>query len=245
MAAISLSSQSRQRQIVILAVGALILGGLLLFQIPRTLERLNPPAATPTKATQKAPAPATARPETAPATPVVPAATTPRPRRSPALSRFKSKDPFVQQVDADASPEAAAAPAPASPPPASPAPAPPAPAPSPPAAAPAASPPAAASTPAASKPEATSEAARPRFTVAPSGSATISVNGVTEKVTVSGTFPKKNPVFRLVSVSEDAAKIGIAGGTLTGGSQTVTLTKGEPLTLLNTVNGKRYKLELN
>jgi hypothetical protein len=232
MAAISLSGQTRQRQIVILAVGAVVLGGLLLFQVPRTLERLNPPAATPTQTTQTAPA--TQQPNAAPATPVVPAATPSAPRRLPALSRFKSKDPFVQQVDPDASPAAAAAPTPA----------PSAPAPSPPAApAPAASP-AAASTPAASKPEETARTARPRFTVASSGSATISVNGVNEKVTVTGTFPKKDPVFRLVSLSENTAKIGIAGGTLTGGSQTVTLTKGEPLTLLNTVDGKRYKLEL-
>jgi hypothetical protein len=234
MAAISLSGQTRQRQIVILAVGGVVLGGLLLFQVPRTLERLNPPAATPTQATQTAPAPATARPDAAPATPVLPLATPSPSRRLPALSRFKSKDPFVQQVDPDAAPASAAPPAPAAP----------APAPSPPAApARAASPPAAA-TPAPSKPEATTEAARPRFTVASSASATISVNGVTEKVTVSRTFPRKDPVFRLVSLSENAAKIGIAGGTLTGGSQTVTLTKGEPLTLLNTVDGKRYKLEL-
>jgi hypothetical protein len=234
MAAISLSGQTKQRQIVILAVGAVLLGGLLLFQVPRTLERLNPPAATPTQPTQTAPAPATQQPNAAPATPVVPVATPSPPRRLPALSRFKSKDPFVQQVDPDASPAAAAAPTSA----------PSAPAPSPPAApAPAASP-AAASAPAASKPDETAKAARPRFTVASSGSATISVNGVTEKVRVAGTFPKKDPVFRLVSLSENAAKIGIAGGTLTGGSQTVTLTKGEPLTLLNTVDGKRYKLEL-
>jgi hypothetical protein len=233
MAAISLSGQTRQRQIVILAVGGVILGGLLLFQVPRTLESLNPPASTPTQTTQTAPAPATSRPDAAPATPVVPLATPSPPRRLPALSRFKSKDPFVQQVNPDAAPAAAAAST-----------APPAPAPSPPAApAPAASPPAS-STPAASKPEATTKTARPRFTVASSGSATISVNGVPEKVPVSGAFPKKSPVFRLVSLSEDAAKIGIAGGTLAGGSQTVTLTKGEPLTLLNTVDGKRYKLEL-
>jgi hypothetical protein len=234
MAAISLSGQTRQRQIVILAVGGVILGGVLLLQVPRTLERLNPPAATPAQTTQTAPAPVTAQPDAAPATPVVPLATPSPSRRLPALSRFKSKDPFVQQVDPDAAPAAAAASTPA----------PPAPAPSPPAApAPAASPPAA-STPAASKPEATTEAARPRFTVASSASATISVNGLTEKVTVSATFPKKEPVFRLVSLSDATAKIGIAGGTLTGGSQTVTLTKGEPLTLLNTVDGKRYKLEL-
>lgn len=234
MAAISLSGQTRQRQIVILAVGGLVLGGLLMFQVPRTLERLNPPAATTTEATQTAPAPATPQPNTAPATPVVPVATPSPPRRLPALSRFKSKDPFIQQVDADAAPAGAAAPTSA----------PSAPAPSPPAApAPAASPPAA-SAPAASKPQETAKVARARFTVASSGSATISVNGVKEKVAVTGTFPKKDPVFRLVSLREGTAKIGIAGGTLTGGSQTVTLTKGEPLTLLNTVDGKRYRLEL-
>jgi hypothetical protein len=231
MAAISLSGQTRQRQIVILAVGGLVLGGLLLFQVPRTLERLNPPAAT---TTETAPAPATPQPNAAPATPVVPVATPSPPRRLPALSRFKSKDPFIQQVDADAASARAAAPTSA----------PSAPAPSPPAApAPAASPPAA-STPATSKPQETAKVARARFTVASSGSATISVNGINEKVAVTRTFPKKDPVFRLVSLREDTAKIGIAGGTLTGGSQTVTLTKGEPLTLLNTVDGKRYKLEL-
>jgi hypothetical protein len=234
MAAISLSGQTRQRQIVILAVGGVVLGALLLFQVPRTLERLNPPAPTTTQATQTAPAPTTQQPNTAPATPVVPVATPSSPRRLPALSRFKSKDPFIQQVDPDAEAAAAAAPTPT----------PSAPAPSPPAApAPAASPPAA-STATASKPQETAKAARPRFTVASSGSARISVNGVEEKVTVTGTFPKKDPVFRLVALSKDTARIGIAGGTLTGGSQTVTLTKGEPLTLLNTVDGKRYKLEL-
>jgi hypothetical protein len=236
MATISLSGQTRQRQIVILAVGGLVLGGLLLFQVPRTLERLNPPASTPTQVTQTTPAPATAQPGTAPATPVVPLATPSPSRRLPALSRFKSKDPFVQQVNPEAAPAAPAAPAPAAPAPATPA--------------PAGSPPAAstppASTAAPSTSEETAKATPASFTVESSGagSATISVNGVKEKVTVSRTFPKKDPVFRLVSLKEDTAKIGIAGGTLTGGSQTVTLTKGEPLTLLNTVDGKRYKLEL-
>jgi hypothetical protein len=61
---------------------------------------------------------------------------------------------------------------------------------------------------------------------------------------VSDSFPKDNPVFRLVSLKGETAKVGISGGTLKGGSETVTLTKGEPLTLLNTVDGKRYKLEL-
>ena len=76
------------------------------------------------------------------------------------------------------------------------------------------------------------------------GNATIAVNGAEEIVSASETFPKANPVFKLVSIGNGTAKVGIATGTLKGGSQAVTLTKGEPLTLLNTVDGKRYKLEL-
>lgn len=229
MAALSLSAQSKQRQIVILGVGAVALGGLLLFQIPRTLERLNPPAASTSQATQTAPARSTAKRTAAQPARVVPRETTPPPRRLHLLSRFRSKDPFIQQVDANESagsdgstPSAPAASAPASSAPAS-------------------------SAPAAPAAAETAKPARPTFTVESSGSdgfATLSVNGDQEKVRVAGTFPKEKPVFRLVSLKEDTAKIGIAGGTLKGGSQTVTLTKGEPLTLLNTVNGKRYKVEL-
>ena len=39
-------------------------------------------------------------------------------------------------------------------------------------------------------------------------------------------------------------KVGIAGGTLTGGSQTVTLKKGKKVTLVNTADGTRYELVL-
>jgi hypothetical protein len=229
MAGFSLSAQSKQRQIVILAVGAVALGGLLLFQIPRTLDRLNPAAESTSQATQAAPARSTAKRTAPQPARVVPRETTPAPRRLHLLTRFRSKDPFIQQVDANESagsdgptPSAPAASAPAS-------------------AAPASAAPAA---PAAAE---TAKPARPTFTVESAGadgSAMLSVTGAEEKVRVAGTFPKEKPVFRLVSLKDDTAKIGIAGGTLKGGSQTVTLTKGEPLTLLNTVNGKRYKVEL-
>ena len=233
MAAFSLSVQSKQRQIVILAVGAVALGGLLLFQIPRTLDRLNPPAATTSQATQTAtPARSTAKRTAPQPARVVPQETTPAPRRLHLLTRFRSKDPFIQQVDANesAGSDGPTASAPAAS--ASSAPAPSAPA---------------SSAPAAPVAAGTAKPARPTFTVESAGadgSAMISVNGDEEKVRVAGTFPKGKPVFRLVSLKEGTAKIGIAGGTLKGGSQTVTLTKGEPLTLLNTVNGKRYKVEL-
>jgi hypothetical protein len=211
MAAISLSNQSRQRQIVMLAVGGVLLAGLLLFQVPRTMKMLKgdppPPSsstATPTAVTPVAP--------TAPPVPVESSGSSPQ---HAALTRFTSKDPFVQQVGADGG--TAASPAPTS-------------------AAPA-------------EPEAATEPGAFRAvgssgTAAAGKTATIAVNGAEESVNVSSTFPEGNPVFKLVSLGDDTAKVGVASGRLKGGGQTVTLTQGEPLTLLNTVDGKRYRLEL-
>ncbi len=59
-----------------------------------------------------------------------------------------------------------------------------------------------------------------------------------------GQFPASNPTFRLVSLTKKTAKIAIAGGSLEGGSQTVTLKKNVPLTLMNTADGTRYVLRL-
>jgi hypothetical protein len=74
--------------------------------------------------------------------------------------------------------------------------------------------------------------------------ATISVNGVSEAVQVGGQFPASNPTFVLVSVTHSTAKVGIAGGSLQGKQQTVTLKKNTPLTLMNTADGTRYVLRL-
>ena len=57
-------------------------------------------------------------------------------------------------------------------------------------------------------------------------------------------FPASNPTFLLVSLTKTAAKIGIAGGSIEGGKQTVTLKKNRPLTLMNTADGTRYVLRL-
>jgi hypothetical protein len=76
--------------------------------------------------------------------------------------------------------------------------------------------------------------------------ATISVNGVSEDVQAGGTFPKSatKPFFQLVSLGATSVKIGIAGGSLAGGDQTVTLAKGKKLTLMNTADGTKYVLQL-
>ena len=75
-------------------------------------------------------------------------------------------------------------------------------------------------------------------------SAQISVNGETEQVGVGGSFPAADPVFRLVSLTKSTAKVAIAGGSLSSGDSTVTLTKGKKLTLMNTADGTRYELVL-
>jgi hypothetical protein len=70
------------------------------------------------------------------------------------------------------------------------------------------------------------------------------VNGEAGKVAVGATFPASDPVFRLVSLTRTTAKIAIAGGSLSSGDGTVTLTKGKKLTLMNTADGTRYELVL-
>jgi hypothetical protein len=74
--------------------------------------------------------------------------------------------------------------------------------------------------------------------------AEISVNGEKENVGVGGAFPQADPMFVLVSVTKTTAKISISGGSLDSGGATVSLRKGKPLTLENTVDGARYTVVL-
>jgi hypothetical protein len=75
-------------------------------------------------------------------------------------------------------------------------------------------------------------------------SAKIEVNGVAEDVTIGDAFPKAQPLFRLISIKDGVARVGISGGTLQGSSQTVPLVQGKTLTLMNTADGMRYVLKL-
>ena len=83
-----------------------------------------------------------------------------------------------------------------------------------------------------------------QFEEAAPTSATISVNGESETVSVGGKFPSDDPAFVLVSATNSSARIGIAGGSLASGDQTVTLRRGHTLTLVNTVDGTEYHLTL-
>jgi hypothetical protein len=77
----------------------------------------------------------------------------------------------------------------------------------------------------------------------------ISVNGTAGLVSLSSVFPvTNNPasdgIFRLVGLTRTSARIAVVGGSYASGAPTLTLHVGQPVTLANTADGKRYKLEL-
>ena len=63
-------------------------------------------------------------------------------------------------------------------------------------------------------------------------SAVIEVNGVTETVSVNGTFPAADPIFQLVSLSETAAVVGLTSGAFEGGQANVQIAVGERVELV-------------
>jgi hypothetical protein len=224
-----------RRMKLVAAGGAVLLAIVLAVEVPHMLKKHGgsgssaPAATTTTTATGSYPTATPATPATAaPTAAVAPTSSTKltnsdvAPRRSKSqlysFSHFAGKDPFVQQVSAGTSlptpPASSAAPAP--------------------------SPTAAtASSVQSSSPQQTS--AR---TLAKTGAATISVNGKLETVRSGASFPSSNPLFKLVSVSRDAARIGIASGSYATGVQTVSLVAGRTLTLMDTADGVHYKLRL-
>lgn len=80
----------------------------------------------------------------------------------------------------------------------------------------------------------------------PAAATTISINGEPEAVATEADFPAADPIFSLVELAPDgkSVEIGIAGGELATGSETLTLELGKPVTLMNTADGTRYTLVL-
>jgi hypothetical protein len=72
----------------------------------------------------------------------------------------------------------------------------------------------------------------------------IAVNGKTQTVVVGATFPSANPLFKLVSISRNVAKIGLVNGKFSSGSRTVSLAVGRSLVLIDKADGARYNLQL-
>jgi hypothetical protein len=237
-----------KRQKIIAATLGVVLLAVLAFQLPRTLKMLHQssasasPTATTTASTGTGTTGATGALAAADAGSTSTSASTgdgvndpgvlPAPQSGQllAFSRFRSKDPFTQQIDVNcgsdsgssggcgtggtATPSGTGSGKPAK--------------------------------PSSTKPANPQTAAQPLSgaTAMKPTSAEISVNGSTESLTVGAKFPASNPTFVLVSLTKSVAKIGIAGGSLEGGKQTVTLKKGVPLTLMNTADGTRFVLRL-
>ena len=225
--------------------GAVLLVAVLAFEIPHMMNRSsgNSSSAAPAAATTSttpgstvpgaAVTPAVTPSGTAAAASVPVTASTTLPNSDVAPSRTKSqlysfdtfagKDPFVQQVSTAQASSAASSGSSGSSASGTSAPAPP-------------PPPQTAST--------TSVQQTSARTLAAGGIATISVNGKAETVRVGASFPSGNPVFRLVSLARGSANIGIANGSYASGAQTIRLSNGRPVTLVDTADGVRYTVRL-
>ena len=84
----------------------------------------------------------------------------------------------------------------------------------------------------------------PAAAVAAPTEALIATNGVCERVSVAGTFPTDENIFRLVAIAKDgkSVEVGIVGGSFDNGHPTATLKVGEKITLVNTADGTRYEI---
>jgi hypothetical protein len=226
-----------KRQKIMVVVGIVLLVAILGLTLPSTLKQLNPPrtdtAPSPVPAaatTAAAPAPGTLAPPTLAGSAPAPAATavvagTVLTTDAPAaasttklvsFSLFVSKDPFRQQVSATGtSPSGSTTSTTGTTP----------------------------TTPAPPTPPPSTTPAPPS---APPTSAVISVNGTSGTVAVGKTFPATapQPYFQLVSVTRKAAKIGIAGGSLSNGQDTVTIPVGKTITLMNTADGTKFTIKV-
>lgn len=226
-----------KKQKIYAAVGGVLLLGLLAFQVPRTMKMLHPQTA-------ESSAPAAAASTTPASGPIAapslsggnatgisaPAAgelvdpdAVPLPQSGQLLAfgRFRTKDPFAQQLNDECGAGTCRKSAPAAPATVAPE----------------------AKTSAAA-PSRSVQAGTTSRTHTALTTAVILVNGQSESVHVGGQFPAGDPAFTLVSVTATTARVGIAGGSFENGTPTVKLRKNKPLTLMNTADGMRYVLRL-
>ncbi len=134
------------------------------------------------------------------------------------LSRFKAKDPFVQQVKVATAAAGAAATAGSSP--------------------------VTGPTPNGSAGAPSGVLATPTTsTPTPLGYATLIVNGKAQQLQLKQLFPKGLPTFVLLAVDKGSVKIGVAGGKFTDGVA-VKLVLGKRVVLMNTTTGQRFVMKL-
>jgi hypothetical protein len=239
----SLAERRVRRQKIFIAVGSVVLLAVLGFQLPKLLGGNKQQ-----KQLEQALSTALDGANTPAATPAVPPGELPGTdhvvvRRDSnqliSFGLFKTKDPFIPQVTTTTASNEP--PIPPQEPPASTTPTEPTPA-----VVPVGTP--AAPTPS-SQPSATPGATTPSAPAAPPAvptQALIATNGLCELVSVKGTFPATENIFRLVSIAKDgkSVQVGIVGGSFDSGQPTATLKLGDKLTLVNTADGTRYVIEL-
>lgn len=229
------AAKARQQKIILIA-GGVILAGLVAFQAPKLLKGSSSSSAAPA-ATTTTPGTTT---ETTPGTTTggitTPAVATTggqtaqvagvviRPAGPPAagtgqlwsLSRFKVKDPFVQQVKEGSGAAAASAGGPTASP----------------------------GAPPVTGGSAGGAIATPTTaTPVALGYATLMVNGKPQQLQLKQLFPKSQPTFVLIAVDKKSIKIGVAGGKFTGGGA-IKLEFGKAVTLMNTTTGQRFVMKL-
>lgn len=244
------AKQAKQKK---LAIGLSILFvAVLAYQVPKTLKMLKGPAAAAVETAPVSTPSGTALPATGAAAPAAaaPAASQPAvlidsdlPVEAGAgqlrsFELFRTQDPFLQQIDSSAAGQGAGSAGAADGDAGS-------------KAGSAPSPPAGSIVPVTGSDSGertgpSEETAPTKAPVPPATATTIALNGSPAVLAADGSFPEEEPIFVLVSTSEDgrSVEIGIAGGAYADGEDTVTLEVGKPLTLQNTADGSRYKLEL-
>ena len=241
----TIQAQKARKQKKIAIVGGVILVALLVFLGPWTLKSLHGGSSSSAPYVAVQPTAATASSATTPtsATPIAAAAAVavtaslvdsdrpPAHTKSQLVSfdTFDSKDPFVQQVTDAPDVPAVSTTAPAT---------------APSGAATTAAPTTTGGTTASASSSSSTTAATTGSHPSRSTAAVVEVNGERQSVGVAQTFPTANPTFRLVSIGNGVAKIGLAGGTYASGTPTVSLRLGRTLTLVNTADGVRYELRL-
>jgi hypothetical protein len=251
MAAKKLDAKAKAKKQKILAGGlAVALLGVLAFTVPKTMKMMNPSNVTETTATT-APATTTTAsgavplaPPTLDGTSAVPA--TPAPAGSlvdadpattssfshlVAFDRFKSKDPFDQQVSPDGTSDTSSSTSSSGSTTDT-----------------AGLPPIAGVTPSDSGASPTPSSPAGKQPPAPlPTAAVVSVNGgPPQTVAVNVDFPlaPADPLFHVLALTRTSVKITIVGGSYASGAPSAVLKKGKPLVLVNTADGTRYELKL-
>jgi hypothetical protein len=219
-----------RKQKMFVVVGGVLLLALLAFQLPKLLGGSEPSAAgTTTTDTTTVAGETTPPPDTAVPTSVGLVDTdrrlAPGPGQLRSFGTFTRKDPFVQQLVPPATGEGAAAGSGGG---------------------------TVEDKPGEGKPSEGKTPANPRskgFTVGGAAAASvtvISVNGARQTLAPGTAFPAADPVFVLVSEQPGAKSVvvSVAGGAYANGERATKLKLGQPLVLVNTTTGARYRLVL-